>query len=182
MVEVSILAENEAKNIDSHAKLPAAVCCFHLLIKICPMRSAAQDQRTQHHAPNAPSSAGPWLRLGDTSRAKPCRAGVREGGACWIWIFASVQNSSAATLHQALCTGRWAVAHRPRSAWKANFPVCHHAAAWDALLNVEVWLRTRSPHLAAEPQDCAGTTAAVQRSGSREQQQVPALARPPATP
>lgn len=108
MAEVSVLTKNKAKNIDSQAKLPGAQHGFHLLLKTYLTRSTVPCGHQAHGIARQTllwcGLLGPW----DISRAKSCCAGVSEGVARWIWIFASVQISSAATLHQA----PWAAARR----------------------------------------------------------------------
>lgn len=49
MIEVSVLTENEAKNIDSQAKLPGAGRSFHLLLKTRPTRSTVPCAGTSGH-------------------------------------------------------------------------------------------------------------------------------------
>lgn len=125
-------------------------------------RSAlCSDRRTQHRMPNAPSSAGHWLGLGDNSRAKSCCAGVGslDLDFCVCANFSSCHPPSGSVYGQ---MGSSTPVMVTRSAWKDNSPsACHRAAALDALLKAEVLLRTGDPCQAAEPQAHPGKTPAV---------------------
>lgn len=135
MVEVSVLTKNKAKNIDSQAKLPGAGHSFHLLLKIHPIQSTSPCTRPSGHGIThktllAVQVAGSgW----GTSAEHSCVCWDGEGAAHWISV--SVHIPSAATLHQVLCMGRWAVA---RSWWSPGVlrkPVSFHvplSAALDA--------------------------------------------------
>lgn len=189
MVEVSVLTENEAKNIDSQAKLPGAGHGFHLLLKIRLMRSTARSAGTgaqgiAHRILLPVQVAG----LGQRASAEQ---------SCVVLLLVRELLAGSGFLHQCeflqlppLVRLRvWADGqqHGHQECSESQFfcvPPCSSSGCFTQSLRICLgWgthARQRSPGLApAKPRRCRLPPG--QFSCSREQQQVPALARPPGT-
>lgn len=178
MVEVSILTENEAKNIDSQAKLPGAGRSFHLLLK---------RKRIAHRILLPVQVAG----LGQQASAEQ---------SCVVLVLVKELLAGSGFLHQceflqlppsvrlrAWADGQQHAGDGHQECSESQFfcvPPCSSSGCFTQSLRIcsgrGTHARQRSPGLApAKPQRCRLPPG--QFSCSLEQQQVPALARPPGT-